>query len=117
MWTFCKLIFWGLVWLPAWMWIEVYRKLWKRPRMDNCLSWSLRQWENKGGYLVIRWCRINAVPFLAWPHFLWLPDKDHEHLQHYVPIEPDGEIAKHVLPDLWFRGRIQKGDPEDVIEN
>lgn len=106
---------WGVIWFPTWFWIEVVRKIKKRPRMDNCLSWALRKWEAEGGYLVIRWCRSNRVQWIRWPHFLWLDINDHQNLRHFIPKEDDQ--STRWIPEAWFDGKIQKGDPEDQLEN
>lgn len=79
--------------------------------MDNCLSWAARRWQAEEGYLVIRWCRSNKLPFVRWPHFAWLAAEHHDKLKHFMPR--DQSMGKHYLPDLWFDGRIQTGDPPD----
>jgi hypothetical protein len=117
MWSFIKLMIWGLIWTPAWVATTILRNTAKKPRLDNCLSWALRKWDEEGGYLVIRWCRLNRVPWVRWPHFLWLPPQNHEELRHFVPRGDSLEQERRVFPDAWFIGKIQKGDDKDVMEN
>lgn len=115
MWSFLKLVVWGLLWTPIWFMTIVIRKIKKRPRMDNCLSWALRKWTTEGGYLVIRWCRSNRISFIRWPHFLWLPPDKHQDLKHFVPKKADQHMK--LIPDAWFEGKIQTGDDKDILEN
>lgn len=115
MWSFLKLIVWGLLWTPVWLLTTLNRHLTKKPRLDNCLSWALRKWTSEGGYLVIRWCRSNRLPYIRWPHFLWLPPDKHHELKHFVPKKQDQHLR--LVPDVWFEGKIQTGDPETTIEN
>lgn len=116
MWSFFKLMIWGLIWLPAWVATELNRAITKKPRVDNCLSWAVRRWDEEDGYLVIRWCRSNSVKWIKWPHFLWLPLDQHQELRHFVPKNEDQ--GQRVFPDAWFSGKVQKGDDEDdVMEN
>lgn len=115
MWSFLKLVAWGVLWTPFWLVTAVFRKLIKRPRLDNCLSWALRKWTSEGGYLVIRWCRSNKITFIRWPHFLWLPPDKHQELKHFIPKVENQHLR--FVPDPWFEGKIQTGDSENIIEN
>lgn len=115
MWSFIKLMVWGLVWTPAWVLTTIIRHIAKKPRLDNCLSWALRRWDEEGGYLVIRWCRSSKIGWFRWPHFLWLPIDKHEELRHFIPRSEDQEMQ--FFPDAWFEGKIQRGDSEDNLEN
>jgi hypothetical protein len=46
---------------------------------------------------------------------LWLDEKHHQDLKHFLPRE---EIREpHFLPDPWFEGRVQRGDPPETLEN
>lgn len=110
-----RLIFWGGLWLIAWAFTTVLRKITKRPRLDNCLTWALRRWDEDDGYLVIRWCRSARFRWMKWPHFLWLPVNADSELRHLMPRDDDNEL--HVLPAPWFEGKIVKGDPPDIMEN
>lgn len=104
MWTFVKIVIWGIVWYPCWLLTLPLRK-----NKDNCLIWALNKFDNEGGYLVIRWCRSNKFPAIKWPHFLWLPAEHHQHLEHIVPSgETGGE--EHKLPVPWFDPEWRQGD-------
>lgn len=107
--SYLKLLAWGILWGLAW----IVSCPWRQGR-DNCLTWAVKKWQHEGGYLVIRWCRHNTVKWVSWPHFLWLDEKHHHHLEHRLPIEPD---SGHFLPAAWFDGQNVVGDPEDVVEN
>lgn len=115
--SFVRLIVWGILWIPVWAMTTILRKVRGRPRLDNCLTWALRRWEDDGGYLVIRWARSSSVHWLRWPHFMWLSEDDHHKIRHLVPRDEEEYNAMRVLPDLWFEGRVQTGDDDDVIEN
>lgn len=115
MWTFIQLLIWGIIWAPAWIVTIIIRHITKKPRVDNCLSWAVRRWEDEGGYLVIRWCRSNKISWIQWPHFLWLPPDKHQEVRHFLPKTDDQEL--HYFPDAWFEGKVQKGDDEEYIEN
>ena len=115
MWSFIKLVIWGLLWTLAWGATTVVRRITKKPRLDNCLSWAMRRWDEESGYLVIRWCRSSKIKWFKWPHFLWLPEDKHKHLRQFVPRVEDQEMQ--FFPDIWFEGKVQRGDDEDIIEN
>ena len=115
MWFFIRLVLWGIIWLPFWLIVEIFRFVHHRPRIDNCLSWSARRWQKQGGYLVVRWSRSNKIPFIQWPHFLWLDEQHHDKLKLFVPL--DDNMGDHYLPDLWFKGKVRTGDPDDKSEN
>lgn len=106
MWTFVKIIIWGLAWFPCWLVTLAWRGT-----KDNCLVWALNKFDAEGGYLVIRWCRSNKIPFVKWPHFLWLPEEHHVHLRHIVPADEHGG-EEHKLPVPWFAYEERQGDPE-----
>lgn len=111
-----RLVFWGVLWLVAWAVVSLIRFFKKTPRLDNCLTWSLRKWDQDGGYLVIRWARSSQYRWMRWPHFLWLDINDHENLRHFIPKKQDQGMR--FIPDIWFNGKVQKGDdPEDGLEN
>ena len=110
MWSYVKIIIWGLLWYPVWLVTLPWRK-----HRNNCLIWALEKFDNEGGYLVIRWCRSNSVPFIQWPHFLWLPPQHHIYLQHIVP--EDETHDQHLFPAPWFVPITIQGDPEDEIHD
>jgi hypothetical protein len=101
-WTFFKILVWGLAWYPVWV-----ITLAVKGNKNNCLLWALDKFDNEGGYIVIRWSRSNSVPFIKWPHFLWLPEEHHIHLQHIVP---NGDTETHKLPSPWFVPEHRTGD-------
>lgn len=108
MWTFVKIIIWGILWYPVWL---VTLPL--KGKKNNCLIWALDKFDEEDGYLCIRWCRSNKIPFIKWPHFLWLPEEHHEYLQHIVPAgEVQGE--EHKLPVPWFPVEHRMGDPKSM---
>lgn len=110
-----RLVFWGLLWIPAWFITNLIRHLTKKPRLDNCLTWAVRKWESDGGYLVIRWARSAKYRWMRWPHFLWLPEDKHQDVKHFLPKVDDQHMK--LIPNAWFEGKIQTGDPPDVLEN
>ena len=104
MWTFVKIICWGLLWFPVWLVVLPFKK-----NKDNCLVWALHKFNTEGGYICIRWCRSNRFSFIKWPHFLWLPPEHHIKLQHVVPVNTiNGE--EHKLPNPWFVPEHRYGD-------
>ena len=113
--TFVRLLLWGIMWLPAWIITIAVRSIYRKPKVDNCLSWSIRKWDTHGGYLVIRWCQSNKLKFLRWPHFMWLPAQYHQELRHYIPKSEDSN--KHMFPAPFFEGKIQRGDDDTGVEN
>ena len=116
MWAFFQLMVWGLVWLLTWPTVTLYRKIAKKPRLDNCLTWAIRRWQEEEGYLVIRWCRSNKVSWIRWPHFMWLPMDKHQDLKHFIPLEWDQRY--HMFPKAFFEGKIVTGDEEEEhLEN
>lgn len=110
-----RLIFWGALWLMAWGFTTLLRRLTRKPRLDNCLTWALRRWDSDDGYLVIRWCRSAQFRWMRWPHFLWLPLHANSELCHFLPRDDNDDL--HVLPAPWFEGKIVKGDSSEHIEN
>lgn len=115
MWAFIKLVGWGFVLLVIWPYIEISRKLARKPRMDNCVTWAVRRWnENPGSYLVIRWCRSSRTD-LKWPHFLWLPAEKHTEMKHFLPLVDQQETK--FVPDAFFDGKVVTGDYKEEIEN
>lgn len=115
MWAFVKLVGWGLILLVIWPYIEVKRRLMRKPRIDNCVTWAVRRWnENPESYLVIRWCRSSRTD-MKWPHFLWLPADKNEDMKHFLPLEDQQETK--FIPDAFFPGKVVTGDRKDEIEN
>lgn len=113
MWSFSKLVLWGLVLLMAWPFVEAYRNFTKKPRIDNCVTWACRRWDEKpDSYLVIRWCRSSRTN-LKWPHFMWLDEKHHDNVKHFLPLVDQQDT--HYLPDLFFEGKVVTGDDEDDV--
>lgn len=110
MWSYVKLILWGAAWCILWITFQPWRN-----GRNNCLTWAVEKWNKDGGYLVIRWARHNTITWIVWPHFLWLDEKYHIHLEHIVPIEEDN--PDHILPRPWFDEKYIVGDPEDIVEN
>ena len=76
-------------------------------RRGSCLIAWWWYWR-RGGYLVMHPTRWNLIPWIAWPHFLWLPPDSpgRQYLEHFAP--PDHEA--HKSPPLVFRGRHYRGD-------
>ena len=107
--------YWRLVvWSQVWFWIWLFGQ-WIKPKCkENCLTWALKRWTSGDYYLVIRWCRSSRFRVFAWPHFLLLPKRYHRCLIHFVPKEKMSE--DRYLPQLWFEGRVKRGDPEDEID-
>lgn len=108
MFRFALLLLWGAIWIPIW----ILSLPWKRGR-ENCLTWVLHKWVTEGGYIAIRWCRHNKS-FIQWPHFLWLPEEKHEHLQHIIPKY---DVEKHYFPSPWFDPKFIQGDPDNIKDN
>lgn len=112
MWEFTKLVGWGLILLVVWPFVELKRKITKKPRIDNCVTWAVRRWnENPGSYLVVRWCRSSRTD-MKWPHFLWLDIKYHEEMKHFLPLIDQQETK--FLPDPFFHGKVATGDSEEL---
>jgi hypothetical protein len=102
-WYYFRLTVWACIWLVAWTVTFPFRR-----GRDNCLTWSLRQIKNNGGYLVVRWSVSEKVPAIFMhPHFAWLPPGEHSSAIHYVPGEGTNE---GLVPSLWFNGIVEKGD-------
>ena len=110
MWSFAKLLIWGTLWIIIGPAMKVIAN------KDNCLTWAVSKWNSDGGYLVIRWGVSNKYSWLRWPHFLWLDEKYHTVLQHYMPVE-ENPADKHTLPAPWFDGKETVGDSKDAYEN
>lgn len=108
MWSFIKVLFWGIAMLFTWPPIALFRHVCKKPRMDNCFTFAIRKWQDEEGYLVIRWCRSNTISWLRWPHFLWLDPKYHENLIHFIPKRENQD--DRAFPKPFFNGKVQKGD-------
>lgn len=106
MWTFVKIVIWGLLWFPIWIFTLPFKK-----GRDNCLIWTLRKFDTEGGYICIRWCRSNKIPMIKWPHFLWLPPDQADKLQHIVPVDEVGG-EEHKLPVPWFAPENRVGDKQ-----
>jgi len=111
MWIFVKLVLWGMLWIPIWLFTLPFKG-----KKENCLTWAVKQWKNKGGYLVIRWCRSNRLKWIRWPHLLWLDEKYNRHLQHIVP---DGELfeAGNYFPRPWFEPKVRVGDFKSIAKS
>ena len=107
MYSFFKMIVWGI----AWFFVGSAALFLRKKKQDNCLTWGMRKMDNEGGYLAIRWCRSNRFSWMKWPHFLWLEEKHHIHLQHFVP--DNNEHSEKLIPTPWFDGHIKQGDDED----
>lgn len=106
MWNYIKFVGWAILWAISWIFVRPFKR-----NKTNCLLWAWEKWENEGGYLVIRWCKVNKVGWLKWPHFLWLDGKHHKLLEHYIPIRDfDSPISRQWFPRPWFEGRVVKGD-------
>lgn len=115
MWSFAKLVAWGLLLLVIWPYIELKRKLLKKPHIDNCVTWAVRRWEEKPeSYLCIRWCRSSRTD-LKWPHFLWLEAPQNPDMKHFIPLIDQQETK--FIPDAFFEGKIVTGDSEEQLEN
>ena len=108
MWSFTKLVGWGVILLIFWPIITFYRFCRKKPRVDNCVTWAVREWDKKPeSYLVIRWCRSSRT-HLKWPHFMWMDAKHHNQVEHFLP-DVDQQDTKFI-PDLFFHGHVVSGD-------
>lgn len=113
--SFIILVMWGFIWLLTWPTVTFYRWIAKKPHLDNCFTWAVKKWENnKDGYLVIRWCRSSHTG-IKWPHFLFLEQKDHQQLMHFMPLTDEQHLK--FIPEAFFEGKVQKGDPKETIEN
>ena len=111
MWSYFKITCWAVVWLMIWIFISPIRK-----SRDNCLTWAMEKYDNEGGYLVIRWCRSSKYNWFRWPHFLWLDEKHHHHLEHVIPKE--NAHSEKAIPCPWFESKIKYGDDDDdELEN
>jgi hypothetical protein len=69
----------------------------------RCLTYSLKQLWQHGGYLIIRKSRVGW-----WPHFLWHPGPLCEDCN-CSSVVPD-RYRKLIIPPLWFKGKVKKGD-------
>jgi len=107
MWYYVKLTCWSVLWLIIWPLSLPFRS---KERNHNCLTWAIEQIERNDGYLVIRWCRSSKLPWLKWPHFMYLPIQDQDKVIHFVP-EKDEHVKKW-YPRPWFKGYIKIGDPK-----
>jgi len=105
-WTFVKIVIWGLIWFPCWLVTLPFKQ-----DRDNCLIWTLKKFDEEGGYICIRWCRSNKIPAIKWPHFLWLPPDHNNKLQHIVPADEVGG-EEHKLPVPWFEPEFREGDAQ-----
>ena len=115
MWSFVQILIWGIFWAITGPIVAFARRCGKKPRRDNCLTWAVRRWDQEGGYIVLRWSRGNKYKWLRWVHFLWLPADKHQDLVHFIP-KVDDQYFK-ALPEMYFDGKVRKGDNEDEIEN
>lgn len=108
-----RLAFWTLFWSLLWPIMQIFRK----KGQHNCITWAINEWEQKDGYIVIRWCRSSKYSWLRWPHFLFLDQEHHENLRHFLP-DDTSDLDKKLIPDMWFHGTEKSGDhPDDSDEN
>lgn len=79
-------------------------------RRSNCLIFALGRFFRRGGYLIVRASRMNRLPWLQWPHFLWAQSLEDLIVEQYVPED----ARPKWLPPILFRGRVKVGpDKED----
>lgn len=91
--------------------------------MKNCLTYALKMWLQRGGYVLIRRSRFHEEfgPVSKWHPAFWVPHflhrtKDHIVTQ-YVPTEEDRAAGKYQSAfrkwlKLWhFDGVIAGDDP------
>jgi len=107
MWSFFKLIMWGV----GWFFVGTVTLFFAKRNQNNCLVWAMEKMDDDGGYLVIRWCRSNKFKILKWPHFLWLDGKYQKYLEHYIPNDEDH--TEKSIPEPWFDGHVKNGDKDD----
>jgi len=101
---------WGCLWFVTWAATRIFFL-----KGDNCLTWAMRQFDEKGGYLAIRWCRSSRFNWLVWPHFLWLPPEHSKYLVHFIPTRDESDTK--IIPHPWFNGFIKHGDEKVDKEN
>ncbi len=105
--SYLRLALWAILWSIVWPIMKIVKKKGEH----NCLTWAFNEWEEKEGYLVIRWCRSRRFRWIRWPHFLFLDQEHHDLLRHYMPNDVS-KINKRLIPDLWFEGTERLGDPK-----
>lgn len=103
-WSLFKIVGWFFIWILIWTVTIFFRK----KHQENCLTWATKNWDEKGGYLVIRWCRSIKYPNIRWPHFLWLPADKHHDLEHIIPNTFDKLSGDMLTP--WFDPVPLRGD-------
>lgn len=81
----------------------------RRVRRGNCLTYVLRRYMRRGGYIVMR--RSHAARRLWWPHFLWVPRLGAK-VRHFAPVEPR-RIWMLGLPRIVFMGSVIYGRDDD----
>jgi hypothetical protein len=74
-----------------------YRDL-KGPKYSNCLLWAIKQWCQKGGYLIVRKSHFGPIP-----HFIW--SKDLKFFWSYQPIKPKWMAWNFPM----FKGKVKIG--------
>lgn len=70
--------------------------------MSNCLFWALRQWWERGGYIIAR-----RSHYGWWPHFLWSED-----LETLEQFHPHGDKEQGKYPPCLFHGHVKIGKDE-----
>lgn len=68
---------------------------------SNCVIFALRQWQTRGGWIVVRPSRYGW-----WWHMEWSPDLVIFHS--FDPIRPK---RRRLLPPLWFEGKVRVYQP------
>ena len=67
----------------------------------NCISYAVRQWWQRGGYVIVR--RSQWYPG---PHMMWSPDL--VTFEAFVPVYMRHWAKKRIIPPLWFKGQIKR---------
>ena len=67
----------------------------------------MKLWLTRGGYVAMRRSRhITGI------HWLW--SKDTKRWVHYTPIRPKDQLVFAAFHKLWYRGKIQRDDIEEL---
>lgn len=80
---------------------------------SNCISWAVNRVKSHGGYLVVRWTRMNKWKWIRWPHVLWLPKvcpKDGEPCCGLKSFVPNHKPVVIIPPLRNFEGQVKDGD-------